>query len=109
MLALSTIELGGEAYYAALADRVADEGAATLLRRNGREEAGHARRLWRAVAAATGTPYTPTDEVRAVPPVRLADELVVDAAMLTRLVQGELDGDLTYQRWADNEPDEAVA
>ena len=26
-----------------------------------------------------------------------------------RLVGTELDGDLTYQRWADNEPDEAVA
>ena len=33
----------------------------------------------------------------------------VDATMLSTLMQGEHDGDATYQRWAAHEPDPAVA
>ena len=36
-----TLELAGEQFYNALAERVDNEQAAELLRRNGREEAGH--------------------------------------------------------------------
>jgi rubrerythrin len=109
MCSLYTIELGGEAYYLALADRVDDERVATLLRRNGREEAGHARRLGRAIAHVQGAPFTPSPEMREVRPVQLADDLVIDATMLSRLVQGEAEGDRIYERWAEHEPDPEVA
>lgn len=104
---LYTIELSGEGFYEALAARVADPDAATLLRRNGREEAGHARRAQRAISLKLGAAFQPTPDMLEPGSLRLPE--VVDAAMLSVLMQGELDGDATYQRWAANEPDPAVA
>jgi len=46
LISLYTIELSGETLYAAIADRVGNDQAAALLRRNGREEAG-TRAGWR--------------------------------------------------------------
>lgn len=42
---LARVEATGEAFYDLLADRIGNDDAAELLRRNGREEMGHARRL----------------------------------------------------------------
>jgi rubrerythrin len=107
MKALYATELAGETFYGAVADRVDDARAAELLRRNGREEAGHARRLGRAIALKLGTAFEPTPEMLVRPEVKLPEPFD-PVRFLRSLVQGELDGDLGYQCWADNEPDPEV-
>ena len=96
-----TLELAGEQFYNALAERVGNEQAAELLRRNGREEAGHARRIERAIAIKLGHPFTPTSDMLERPQVQLPEH--VGAELLGVIVQAEFDGDAGYQRWADNE------
>ena len=44
------LEVAGDAFYQGLADRIDNEEAAELLRRNGREELGHAERIRQAIA-----------------------------------------------------------
>jgi hypothetical protein len=104
---LFTIELAGEGFYLALADQVGDPQAGVLLRRNGREEAGHARRAARAIALKLGHDFEPSPDMLVRPEVRLPD--TIDPDFLPTLMQGERDGDASYQRWADQEPDPAVA
>jgi hypothetical protein len=106
LASLYTIELGGEDFYTALAGRVGNPAAAALLLRNGREEAGHARRVARAIAVKLAQDFDPTPEMHERRPISLPDDL--DPATFPQLVQGELQGDLGYQRWADNEPDPQV-
>src|ERR1700709_2382899 len=60
---LYRVENTGEDFYLALADRVDNPQAAELLRRNGREEAGHARRALRAIKQKLGTDFEPTPEM----------------------------------------------
>ena len=48
------LELSGEDFYNGLADRIGNDEAAELLRRNGREEAGHAARIAEAIAIRLG-------------------------------------------------------
>ena len=103
---LFRLECSGEDFYNQLADRVHDAAAAELLRRNGREELGHARRIGRAIAIKQGAPYAETTATATRFPISLPDEIPV--GMLPLVVQGELDGDAGYQRWADNEPDPDV-
>jgi rubrerythrin len=103
---LFTIELGGERFYQALADMAGSDQAAELLRRNGREEAAHARRVARAVSIKLGSDFQPTSDMLEVPEVRLPDSL---PAILPALIEGERQGDAIYQKWAENEPDPAVA
>ncbi len=52
-------EMSGQDFYLGLAATATDETAAVLLTRNGREEAGHARRLGRALALVLGEPFVP--------------------------------------------------
>src|SRR6516165_6498691 len=68
MRALYTIELGGRDFYNALAEGVKNSEVASLFRRNGREEAGHARRLGRAIAIKEGHRFDPTPEMLEVTP-----------------------------------------
>ena len=95
------LEVTGEQFYNALADRVDNEQAAELLRRNGREEAGHARRIERALAIKLGHPFTPTPDLLEPAVMQLPER--VGADLLRVIVQAEFDGDAGYQRWADNE------
>jgi rubrerythrin len=104
---LYTIELGGRDFYGALAEGVENSEVASLFRRNGREEAGHARRLGRAIAIKQGHKFEPTPDMLDVAPVRLPGS--VDGEFLGNLAIGEAQGDSGYQRWADHEPDEKVA
>ena len=102
------LELSGEDFYNGLADRIGNDEAAELLRRNGREEAGHAARIAQAIAIRLGIEtYEPEGDDL----VRLAAELPdrISPRFLPIIVQAELDGDVGYQRWADNEADPAVA
>jgi len=107
MEVLFRLECSGEDFYNALADRIGNEDAAELLRRNGREELGHARRVQRAISLKLGTDYEPTGDVLERFTIALPEKVGVE--VLPFVVQGEIDGDAGYQRWADNEPDPEVA
>src|SRR5260370_36926 len=52
-------ELAGETFYELLAAGVDNEDAAGLLRKNGREERGHAERVRRAIGSKLGREYQP--------------------------------------------------
>ena len=104
---LFKLECSGEDFYNAIADRIDNMEAAELMRRNGREELGHAQRLQRAIAIKVGGDYTPSAELLKRYPIPLPDTISVD--LLPIIVQAEIDGDAGYQRWADREPDPRVA
>lgn len=110
---LSTMELvfrlenSGEDFYNALADRIGNDEAADLLRRNGREERGHARRLHRAISIKLGEEWTPSPEALERFVIPLPDEISLE--MFPVIVKAEFDGDAGYQRWADHEQDPEVA
>ncbi len=111
---LFRLECSGEDFYNGVADRIGNDQAADLLRLNGREEIGHANRLRRAIAIKCGGTYEPDatdlDAFRALACLDLAVRVAVASdEILPAIVQGEIDGDAGYQRWADNEPDPEVA
>jgi rubrerythrin len=106
MCSLYNLELIGEAFYNALATKLPDA-AAELVRRNAVEEAGHARRVQRALTILTGSEFAPTPEMLAVPEMQAPE--VVTAELLQMMIAGEIAGDAGYQRWADNEANEEVA
>jgi rubrerythrin len=101
------LECSGEDFYNLLADRIGNEDAAVLLRRNAKEELGHARRMARAIAIKQGHDFEPTPELQERFSVALPEQ--IDLAMLPHIVAGEQAGDAGYQGWADHEPDEQVA
>jgi len=104
---LFKLECSGEDFYNAIADRIDNMEAAELMRRNGREELGHAQRLQRAITIKAGGEYTPSAELLERYPIPLPDTISAD--LLPIIVQAEIDGDAGYQRWADAEPDPEVA
>jgi rubrerythrin len=104
---LFKLECSGEDFYNALADRIGNAEAAELLRRNGREERGHARRLQRAIEIKLDGDYSPSPEMLERYAVPLPD--TIDAEILPVIVRAEVDGDASYQRWADHETDPEVA
>jgi len=106
MRLLFRVERSGEDFYNGLADRIGDGRAADLLRRNGREENGHAERIRKALGVKLGRPWEPTADDLARYPVPLPDE--IPPPLLAVIVKGELDGDVGYQKWADREPDAEV-
>ena len=100
------IEMAGELFYNMLADRVKNAEAADLLRKNAVEERGHARRLARAVSIKLGTEWQPTAEEEVLLDVPLPDD--IDAKIFAGVVKGEINGDASYQKWADAETDPEV-
>ncbi len=100
------LEMTGEEFYYRLADRIGNDEAAELLRRNGVEEKAHARRLAKALSIKLGREWTPTEEQAQLMEIPLPDQ--IDAKMFLGVVKGELGGDAGYQRWADNESDPEV-
>lgn len=100
---LYRVECSGEDFYNLLADRIGDARAAELLRRNGREERGHAERVRRVLGIKLGHGYEPTDEDQARYAIPLPE--TISPELLPIIVKGELDGDAGYQRWADRESD----
>jgi len=107
MRLLFKVENTGEDFYELLADRIGNPEAAALLRKNAREERGHAERVRRALAIKLGKPFEPSDDDLAHWPVPLPD--TIDAALFPVIVQAEIDGDAGYQRWAERESDPEVA
>lgn len=100
------IEMAGELFYNLLADRVNNAEAADLLRKNAVEEKGHARRLARAISIKLGHEWTPTPEEEVLLEVPLPD--AIDAKIFAGVVKGEINGDASYQKWADAETDPEV-
>lgn len=103
---LIRVERAGEDFYAALADRLGNEEAAALFRRNGREERGHAERMRRALSIKLGREFEPPPED--LVPYAVELPAVIPPEMLAGIVQAEIDGDAGYQRWADREADPEV-
>jgi len=103
---LIRVENSGDVLYNALAERLNNEEAAELLRKNGREEVGHARRMMKVISLKTGTEYVPSAEVLEKFEVELPESL--DASSLPMIVEGELQGDIGYQKWASHETDPEV-
>ena len=106
MRLLFKVERSGEDFYNGVADRIGDPRAADLLRKNGREERGHAERVRRALAIKLGGTFEPTADDLAHYPIPLPDEIPL--ALLPQIVKAELDGDTGYQRWADRESDPEI-
>ena len=107
MRLLYRIECSGEDFYNLIADRIGDDRAADLLRKNAREERGHAERVRKAIAIKLGTDkYEPTSDDCAKYAIPLPDS--IPAELFALIVQGEIDGDKGYQLWADRETDPEV-
>ena len=100
------VEMAGELFYNLLAERIDNEEAKDLLRRNAVEERGHARRIARALSIKLGHEWAPTAEQQELLEVPLPP--VIDAALFAGVVKGEMNGDAGYQKWADAETDEEV-
>lgn len=104
---LYRIECSGEDFYNMIADRIGNAEAADLLRKNGREERGHAERMRKVIAIKLGLEkYEPTAEDTAKYAIPLPDQIPVE--LLPVIVQGEIDGDKGYQQWADRETDPEI-
>lgn len=101
MKIMALIEAAGETFYAAAAAAVDNEEAKALLMRNGQEERGHAHRLLKAIKLLSGEEWKlPADEDNPyVQPMDLTG--MIDASLLTAIQQGESNGDLSYQAWAE--------
>lgn len=104
---LYRLEISGDDFYKALADRIGNDEAGDLLRKNGREEVGHARRVQRAISIKLGTDYEPPPEVQTPFAIPLPEH--VSLKLFPAIVKAEIDGDAGYQHWADVEPDPEVA
>lgn len=106
---LAMIESYGEVFYRIVAAGVTDAEAKTLLTRNAQEERGHAHRILKAIEHKGGEPFklpaNGDNPFMAFAPAALT----ADADLLAALEKGEVDGDLCYQAWADNEPDPLIA
>jgi len=100
------LECSGEQFYNLLADRIDNAEAAELLRRNGREELAHARRIAKALSLRLGHEWQPSSEVSTLLPIPMPDHVTSD--LFRGIVQGELNGDAGYQAWADKEQDPEV-
>ncbi|MEY4392358.1 MAG: hypothetical protein RLZZ544_1067 [Actinomycetota bacterium] len=100
------VEMAGELFYNMLADRIENEEAKDLLRKNAVEERGHARRIARALSIKLGHEWQPTPEQQELLDVPMPP--VIDANLFAGVVKGELNGDAGYQKWADAETDEEV-
>lgn len=107
MRGMYRLERAGETFYERIAERVASPEAAALLRKNAREERGHAERLRRAIALKLRGAWEPSAADSAPYTIPLPD--AIPPELLAAIVQGELDGDAGYQRWADAESDPEVA
>ena len=106
LILMYRLEMAGELFYNLLAERVDNAEAADLLRRNAVEEKGHARRLARAIAIKQGAEWQPTADEESLLAVPLPEK--IDAKIFAGVVQGELNGDANYQKWADAETDPEV-
>lgn len=100
------VELSGDAFYQALADRIDHPEAAELLRRNGREETGHARRIRRMIAIMQGDDWVAPAELDE--PFEVSVPELIPLELFDVIVAAEMSGDAGYQGWADSVDDEEI-
>lgn len=105
---LALVEASGSATYSAIANTSDNEEIQSLLKKNGREEVGHAHRIMKALTLLTGDEYElPSDEEN--PLVSSAPAPALSIELLKMFIQAEYSGEPMYNRWADNEPNAEVA
>lgn len=102
---LCRVERSGDDFYQQLAAKMTNPAVAELLQRNGREETGHARRIRKALDIKQPG-YVEPPELSQPFVVSLPDN--IDAGLFEAIVSAELQGDVGYQTWADNEPNEEI-
>jgi hypothetical protein len=106
---LAMLECFGEEFYLRLARQLPNPEARELLTRNGHEERAHAHRLLKAIRLLGGEPFelpsAANNPFLQIP----TPAAVVNADLFAALAQGEADGDLAYQAWADAETNAEVA
>jgi rubrerythrin len=100
------LEMAGETFYEKLAAGIDNDEAAALLRKNGREERGHAERIRKALGHKLGRDYQPEGDDLVPLKVELPGSISVE--MFPAIAAGEVAGDAGYQAWADKEPDPEV-
>ena len=66
----------------------------------------NARRIAKAISIRLGHEWEPSAEIATLLPIPMPDEISIE--MFQGIVQGEMNGDAGYQRWADAESDEEV-
>ena len=106
---IALVEAYGGLFYELLAKNLPNAEARDLLIRNAAEERGHAHRMLKALRLRNG-------EVFELPPIEqnpfyaLAPaEIPFTDELVGLLQQGEIDGDLSYQQWADGESNAEIA
>lgn len=104
---MAMIEQTGEAFYMAMVKVAHNKEARSLLERNAHEELGHAHRLLNAIRLLGESFTLPKIEENPYAEPALFDDL--DISFLSELIKAEAGGDLAYQKWADHEPNAAVA
>ena len=100
------VERAGQEFYERLAAGIGNDEAAKLLRANGTEELKHAERIGRMIGIKLGHDFEPTDDELVPLAVNLPDPIPLE--LLPHIVAGEVAGDASYQKWADNESDPEV-
>lgn len=105
---IALLELSGQAFYSAAASATEDKQVKALLMRNGQEEFGHAHRLQKAIRLKGGEYELPNDEDN--PFIRNTNlRGMINSKLLASIKQAEIDGDLSYQGWADAEDNQEIA
>ena len=100
------LEMAGETFYEKLAAGIDNDEAAALLRKNGREERGHAERIRKALGHKLGRDYQPEGDDLVPLKVDLPESIPVE--LFPAIAAGEVAGDAGYQAWADKESDPEV-
>lgn len=105
---LTLVEAAGESLYQSMA-ALSDNGEIQkLLNSNGREEKGHAHRILRTLQLLTGEQYElPEDSEN--PFIQPAPFEELSTELMEMFIQGEIDGEMHYNRWAEHEPNQEVA
>src|SRR5688500_2473796 len=104
---LYRLEHNAAEVYERMADLLDDDAAAEVLRRNGREELGHAKRVRRIISLKAGADYVPPPYLEDRWEVTLPEHIAPE--VLAAMVEGERGGQADYERWAASEPDPEVA
>lgn len=105
---LALVEASGKAGYGAIAELTDNAEIKDLLNKNGREEVGHAHRILKAISILTGTLYElPDDENN--PLIQPSPVKAITPELVKAFIQAEMEGEVNYNRWADNESNEEVA
>ena len=104
---LYRLEHNAAEVYERMADLLDDDAVAEVLRRNAREELGHAKRVRRIITLKAGAGYEAPPYLEDRWEVTLPDRIAPE--VLGAMVEGERGGQADYERWAASEPDPEVA